>query len=93
MIIPKNIIHHELIGLEVEVIEAKTKTQKGIKGLVVNETKHMLWIETQKSVKKIPKKCTKFLFALPDGKKVIVSGDVLVARPEERIKTKSKRWW
>ncbi len=93
MITPKNIIHHELIGLEVEVIEAKTKTQKGIKGLVVNETKHMLWIETQKGVKKIPKKGTKFLFILPDGKKVNVSGDVLVARPEERIKTKPKRWW
>ncbi len=93
MITPKNIIHHELIGLEVEVIEAKTKTQKGIKGLVVNETKHMLWIETQKSVKKIPKKDSKLLFTLPDGKKVVVDGNVLIARPEERIKIKPKRWW
>lgn len=92
MITPKNLVHHELIGLEVEVKEAKNKNLVGIKGLVVNETKNTLWIETEKGVKKILKKHAKFLFTLPSGKKVIVDGKLIAKRPEERIKMKVRRW-
>ncbi len=88
---PKNIIQHELIGLEVEVVDAKNLNQKGIKGMVVYETKSMLWIETPHGVKKIPKKGTKFMFIL-SGKKVLVDGDRIAKRPEDRIKIKVRKW-
>ncbi len=91
-ITPRNILRHELIGLFVEIVEAKNKTQLGMKGLVVNETKNTLWIETEKGVKKVLKKDCKFMFTLPSGKKVVVEGKLLAKRPEERIKMRVKRW-
>jgi ribonuclease P protein subunit POP4 len=92
MITPKNIIKHELIGLEVEVVASRNPNHIGIKGLVVNETKNMLWIETPKGIKKIPKKYTVFMFTLPNGKKVKVNGNVIARRPEDRIRTKVRKW-
>lgn len=92
-ITPKNILQHELIGLKAEVKQAKNKLNEGIKGIVVNETKNMLWIENEKGkIKKIPKKDTIFMFILPDGKKVLVDGNAILARPEERIKKKVRKW-
>lgn len=92
MITPKNIIQHELIGLHARVTESANKDCIGITGTVVNETKNLLIIKTKKGEKKIQKKYTKFIFKLPDGKKVKVDGSMLVARPENRIKLKIKKW-
>ncbi len=83
-ITPRTLPRHELIGLEVEV---------GLmKGKVADETKNMIIIKTEKGVKKLEKKSHSFVFTLPDGKKVRVSGSLLIARPEERIRIKMKKW-
>ena len=92
MISTKNVIRHELIGLTVEVVESTNKFNIGIKGTVVDETKNLLIIETDKEIKKIQKKGTKFIFTIPSGKKVKVDGTRIVRRPEERIKLKVKKW-
>jgi len=92
MISAKNLIRHELIGLAVEVVESSNKFQIGIKGEVVDETKNLLIIETKKELKKIQKKGSSFIFKIPNGKKVKVDGRVIVARPEDRIKLKVKKW-
>jgi len=92
MISIRNIIRHELIGLPVEIVESKNKFQAGIKGTVVDETKNLLIIETKRGIKKIQKKGAKFIFTIPDGRKVIVNGEKIALRPEERIKIKVKRW-
>lgn len=84
MITPKTLVRHELIGLNVET--------SNIKGKVVDETKNMIVIETENGVKKMEKKSHDFIFALPDGKRVKVSGKYLAARPEERVKTRVKKW-
>lgn len=92
MILPKNLIRHELIGLTIEIVESTNKFQTGIKGMVVDETKNILTIETDKGLKKIQKKGSIFIFKIPNGKKVKVIGNKIVARPEERIKLKVKKW-
>ena len=92
MISAKNLIRHELIGLTVEVAESKNNSQVGIKGMVVDETKNTLSIETKNGIKKIKKDGSKFIFKIPDGKKVKVDGKKIVARPEDRIKLKVKKW-
>jgi ribonuclease P protein subunit POP4 len=92
MISAKNLIRHELIGLPVEVASSSNQSQVGIEGLVVNETKNLLVIETKKELKKIQKKGTEFIFKIPGGKKVKVDGKIIVARPEDRIKLKVKKW-
>ena len=40
--------------------------------------------------KTVPKSHSTFIFSLPDGKDVRVNGDLLVARPEDRITKKHK---
>ena len=69
------------IGKKVEVVDAKNKDYVGIKGRVIDETLNLLIIETQKGIKKILKKGTKFKI---EGR--VVEG--IVARPWD-IK---KRW-
>jgi ribonuclease P protein subunit POP4 len=88
MITEKNLVRHELIGLEVEVKKSTNKTQIGIKGRIVDETYNMLVIDTGGKEKKVEKKSCVFVFKLPNGKKVEVEGWVLVGRPEDRIKKK-----
>ncbi len=55
-------------------------------GRVIYETKNTLIIRTGKGDSVIPKEKRVFLFRLSNGKQVIVSGDRLIGRPEERVK-------
>lgn len=91
MITPKNLIRHELIGLKVEIAESTNKDNVGISGLVVDETKSMLMIKTNKGVKKIIKKNSIFMFKI-DDKKIKVDGKKIEKTPENRIKIKVKKW-
>ena len=91
MITAKNLIKHELIGLEVKVTDSANKFQVGINGLVVDETKNLLIIETENGIKKVQKKGTEFMFIIPNGK-VKIKGTIIAKRPEERIKLKVKKW-
>ncbi len=91
MITPKNIIKHELIGLKVQVIKSSDPTKIGMEGTVVDETMNMLLVNTSKGIKKLSKAGNTFRFWIK-GKKVEILGDVLVGRPEERIKKKLNKW-
>jgi len=87
----KNIAQHELIGLECEVVAAANKSQIGIKGNVVDETMKTLIISTEHGPKIIEKQGSVFRFDV-GGKIADVDGNVLVARPEDRIKKKISKW-
>ena len=90
MITPYNILRHELIGLEVEIVDATNPSLIGIKGRVVDETRNTLVIEKcdGKEVV-IPKDVAVFKFRLGD-KYVKVIGSLLIGRPEDRLKRKIK---
>jgi len=91
-ITPQNILRHELIGLTVKVNEASDPTLKGIRGTVVDETKNTLKIIAATRTVAIPKNIAIFQFMLPSGTLVDVVGSRLVASPENRLKTKVRRW-
>lgn len=88
----KNLIHHELIGLDVQILGSTNRSCVGISGKIVDETKNVISIRTAKGDKKIQKNGTIFMFTLPDKKNVKVDGSLLVARPEERIKIRLRKW-
>ncbi len=88
----ENIVRHELIGLKVEVEKATNKYLIGLKGVVVDETYNTLVIDEEGKEKRVQKKGTIFIFHLPNGKRVEVDGNLLVSRPEDRIKKKLPRW-
>tara|TARA_Y100000310_G_scaffold342215_1_gene444356 strand:- start:6154 stop:6414 length:261 start_codon:yes stop_codon:yes gene_type:complete len=82
---PNNITKHELIGLHVEVVEAKNSDLVGIKGKVVDETKHTVILATVNGERKVLKKGMKMKTEVK-GQQIIIDGDVLLVRPEDRIK-------
>jgi len=92
LITPKNLVRHELIGLRIKVDASANKSLIGIGGKVVDETKEMLTVKTEKGAKKVAKHTSEFIFTLPDNKKVRVEGRIIEKRPEDRIKIKIRKW-
>ncbi|MFQ6013153.1 MAG: ribonuclease P protein component 1 [Thermoplasmata archaeon] len=80
----KDLVKHELIGLEVEVVDATDPNQRGMQGRVVDETRNTLLLEVAEREVRIPKAGATFRFAVGDG--VIVPGDRLRYRAEDRLK-------
>ncbi len=85
------ILHHELIGLEVEVLEDSNSCNVKIKGTVLDETMKTITIDHD-GAKRIPKKNAVFKFKL-NGEAVKVEGAALNGRPEDRVKKTIKRRW
>jgi ribonuclease P protein subunit POP4 len=89
---PRNILRHELIGLNVRIARAKNPNIRGLRGRIVNESRNMLTLAHEGRRLQIPKDVATFRFKLHDGTVVDVDGARLVARPENRLKIKVKRW-
>ena len=86
---PENLIRHELVGLDVTVESASDSSLKGLSGKVIDETKSMLKIETDKKVRLIIKRLCVFRFTLPESEETVkIAGTDIDARPENRIKMK-----
>ena len=92
VISPHNILRHELIGLNVRVAESRDPTIKGVRGRVVDETRNMLTIAGKEKKVHVPKGISTFRFSLEDKMVVEVDGARLVARPENRMKIRVRRW-
>ncbi|MFQ5908053.1 MAG: ribonuclease P protein component 1 [Thermoplasmata archaeon] len=80
----KDLVKHELIGLDVEVVDATDPNQRGVEGRVVDETHNTLLLDVGGREVRIPKGGTTFRFAVGDGETVL--GDRLRYRPEDRVK-------
>jgi len=91
VIIPENLLRHELIGLNVEVLKSTDLSQEGLTGQVIGETKNTLTLRTSKGERTVQKKGTVFKVFLK-GVEVEVDGTQLVKPPEERTKTMVKKW-
>lgn len=87
----RNIVLHELIGLKVEVTRSRDKSRKGIKGMVIDETKNTLVVATPSGRKIVPKLASTFKFVYGKSK-FIVEGKEINFRPHERLE-KSFRFY
>lgn len=92
MVKPDELVRHELIGLNVSIVSSTDPSAESVAGIVTGETRNMLEIEAAGKVKKFPKAGCVFSFVLPDGVRVRVEGALLVARPEDRVKKKFRKW-
>ncbi len=80
----RNIVLNELIGLKARVLKSLDKKQRGVLGVVIDETKNTLLLETRTGRKVIIKKTSIFRFYY--GKKAFdVDGKEINFRPHERI--------
>ncbi len=81
----KDIIRHEVIGLDVQVCKAKNPSLIGLRGKIVDETKSTITIKQNSKMKKILKE--QAIFNIKVGNKIFqVDGKLLVGRPEDRLK-------
>ena len=88
--IPKYIKNHELVGLEVTVIDSSNQDVIGLNGRVEYETKSMLQIKTSKQeIKFIPKNTCVLEFDL-NGTLVVIDGVDIAKRSFDRIVTRGR---
>ena len=81
----KDFLRQELIGLKMEIIDSQNKNLIGIKGEIIDETKNTLIIQEDNKVRTILKK--QVTLKISDGQKEIqVNGELLIGRPEDRLK-------
>ena len=92
---PETLVKHELVGLDVEVVDATDPGLVGLAGRVVRETMKTLVVATDADdeEKTVPKGAATFAFTLPDGTVVRVEGARLVARPARRTETAGGHTW
>ena len=81
-----NLPQHEIIGLDVKVLEGTAYGYSKIEGKVIDETKNMIVISSNQSTKLVPKKNSIFCFELPNGEQVKIKGEMILGRPVERTK-------
>ena len=73
-------ITQSFIGKKVKIIDAKNKSNIGLEGVIIDETKNMFVIENRKKQKIIKENVTIMI----DNK--TIEGKKLTKKPEERIK-------
>jgi ribonuclease P protein subunit POP4 len=93
MLTTETLPRHELIGLQVRVVESNDPTHVGCAGDVVMETTNTLTISEGTRTRQVPKAVATFEFALPDGEYVTVTGERLLARPARRTERTGGSQW
>ena len=84
MITIGNITSHEFIGLYTEITKSTNSQIVGLNGRIINETKSMFTINTEKGVKSIAKSQNSWKFSIED-KDIIIEGTKIAKRPYDRI--------
>ncbi|MBP2624420.1 MAG: ribonuclease P protein subunit [Nitrosopumilaceae archaeon] len=82
----KNIKMHEMIGLKTKIIDSTDQNMIGLSGTIINETQHMIFINTPKGLKKIPKMHNIWEFYLTDTTTTTIIGNDINRRSMERVR-------
>ena len=91
-IAPQNVLRHELIGLTATISHSKDPSLRGIRGEIVDESKNMVILVKKGKKVRVPKSIATFRLKVSGGAIVDVEGSHLVGRPENRLKTRVRRW-
>lgn len=79
------ILHDELIGREILVIDSKNKINIGIKGKIVDETKNSIIVMQERKKLRLLKNNI-VLQTRSDGRIIQIQASLFGLRPEERAK-------
>lgn len=86
----KDLVRDELIGLYIEVIKSKNKSNEGIKGKIIDETRNTIVVEQENNKKRLFKNNININVYIED-KIIPIDGRNLIGRPKERIKIRRIR--
>jgi len=87
MITANNITSHEFIGLDTEITQSTNSQVIGLNGRIIDETKSMFKINTEKGVKSVAKSTNQWKFTL-ENRDIIVEGSKIAKRSFDRIGAK-----
>jgi len=87
MITADNITSHEFIGLDTEITQSTNLEVVGLNGRIIDETKSMFKINTEKGVKSVAKSTNQWKFTL-ENKDIIIEGSKIAKRSFDRIGAK-----
>jgi len=93
MRITPTFVQNEFIGLNAKVVKSTNPNYVGITGKVIDETRNTLVIRHENGDKVVAKNLAVFHFTMPDGSVVEVEGNVIIGRPEDRVKKRLRRRW
>jgi ribonuclease P protein subunit POP4 len=91
-ITPFNMTKKEFIGLDLRISKSHNHQLVGMRGRVIDETKNTLVLRQESKIIRIPKDIVHLNMSLPFNKMIEVDGRSIVARPEDRIKMRVRRW-
>ncbi|MEK6905573.1 MAG: ribonuclease P protein subunit [Nanoarchaeota archaeon] len=80
----KEIFPYELIGEAIEIVSSKNKSNLGIKGKIIDETKETITVAQDNGKDVVLMKQIVTFKLMKSGK--IISGEVIAKRPEDRLK-------
>lgn len=86
-------VQNEFIGLNAKVMRSTNPNYVGISGKVIDETRNTLVIRHENEDKVVVKNVAVFHFTMPDGTIVEVDGNIILGRPEDRVKKRFRRRW
>lgn len=81
----QNILRHELTGLECCVLSSPNTCEEGISGIIIDESKRTLKIETGDGIKTLEKQYRILRVTLPDGVSVKIEASALLNSPTRRV--------
>ena len=90
---PRNLLNHELIGLEAEIVRSSDPGLVSRSGKILDETREIILLSTTEGTVMLPKRNCTFDMHLPNGDVVRVDGQLLEGAPEERLKKRHSRRW
>lgn len=93
MKVAPSIIQTEFINLNAKIVKSSNPSDVGLSGKIVDETQKTFTILYNGKKRTIPKNHTMFCFTYPDETAVEIDGNILLGKPEERIKKKIRRLW
>jgi ribonuclease P protein subunit POP4 len=90
---PDSIVQQDLIGLQAHIVSSSDPGHICRRGVIVDEARKVVHMDIDSTRIIIPKKNTVFQFRLPTGEQLRVNGNLLIGRPEERMKKQPPRRW
>ena len=91
MITSQNLNAHEWIGLHVTIVRSTDPAQRGLEGVIRDETMNTLTLEAKGKLVQIQKQGTTFRTDLTTDK-VEIDTSQLRFRPEDRVKKGLRKW-
>ncbi len=84
MITAENITQHEFIGLKAQITDSTNSELIGLNGTIINETKSMFGLRTEKGIKLLPKSNNSWKFNV-NNQQIIVNGSKIQKRSFDRL--------